>query len=879
MKLKYTFWIPILFSLTTYGQNVGIGTSSPNAALDISATNNGILIPRVALTGTGSASPLTSPATSTMVYNTATVSNVTPGYYYWSGTAWIRLIDNASIGGATTVSNTSSANTVSTTVNGVTGATVPMVNSISNTSGTNTLSTTVNGVTGTGVNIINSNALGLTGNNLTATINGIGSAAQSLSGLSLSGDVTGTLAGSTVGKIQGTLVTISSLSNGNLLQYNSAGTAWVNVAPGSALFTAGTGLSWSGSTLNSTGVTSIIAGSGVSISGGTGAVTITNSAQPAANTITGSGTTNYVAKFTGANTIGNSQIYDNGTLVGIGGTGQTAVKLSVVAASNGFSAAFSGGNAAGIYPALNQGFSHSENFSNGMAEEDVWNTLNPVSFPSTGFRFLQLLTASSARDIMFLSNTGYVGIGTTAPAVLMDLKGNNVGYGGQLRLAATDYDQITFYNSANLTLNGTNRLADMYYDIVGSELYIDNQTGTNKYLALNQSGGNVGIGTASPAFALDVVNNGYNAIRASGNSANSVGIFVTNTVASGRQWAMISSGGGPSPVGTFTIWDDNAGAPRMNINSSGYVGIGTTTPGVLMDLKGNNVPYGGQLRLAATDYDQITFYNSSNLTLNGTGRLADMYYDVAGTELYIENQTGTNKYLALNQGGGNVGIGTATPATTLEVNGSVRVDNLAGSGYSAVYTDASGNLVRASSLVLTSTTQADAANLPSGTYTFNFPGSSGPQQLYYQNNFAGGIGYVLVFQSPYNGTATVNMVGLSIPFTKFLIQTDGVNGTLTRATAFFSASRLFNSSSSTTAASGGDHAGYYVFIGSGGGMGIYNTSQLPCNWSNSVGSVGAGYYSSGGCGSYPNGLLWGTGNSGIPQYNAITMNWQIWIAS
>jgi hypothetical protein len=433
MKLKFTFWILILLSLTTYGQNVGIGTSSPNALLDVSATNNGVLIPRVALTGTGSASPLTSPTTSTLVYNTATVSNVTPGFYYWNGSAWVRVIDNSSLSGATTVSNTS---------------------------GTNTLSTTVNGVTGTGVNIINSNALSMSGNNLTATINGIGSSAQSLSGLSLSGDVTGTLAGSTVGKIQGTPVTISSLANGNLLQYNSAGTDWVNVAPGSALFTAGTGLSWSGSTLNSTGVTSIVAGSGVSISGGTGAVTITNSAQPAVNTITGSGTTNYHAKFTGANTIGNSQIYDDGTLVGIGGTGQTAVKLSVVAASNGFSASFSGGNAAGIYPALNQGFSHSENFSGGMAEEDVWNTLNPSTFTSTGFRFLQLLTASSARDLMFLSNTGNVGIGTTSPAAALDITSTTSGFLPP-RLATnpvTPAQGMVYYNTTTNCLmmnNGT----------------------------------------------------------------------------------------------------------------------------------------------------------------------------------------------------------------------------------------------------------------------------------------------------------------------------------------------------------------------------------------------------------------------------------------
>jgi hypothetical protein len=68
MKLKYTLWIlSIIFLTRSYGQNVGIGTSSPNALLDVYSASDGVLIPRVALIGTGSASPLTSPTTSTLV--------------------------------------------------------------------------------------------------------------------------------------------------------------------------------------------------------------------------------------------------------------------------------------------------------------------------------------------------------------------------------------------------------------------------------------------------------------------------------------------------------------------------------------------------------------------------------------------------------------------------------------------------------------------------------------------------------------------------------------------------------------------------------------------------------------------------------------------
>lgn len=82
--------IGLFFCLDSNAQ-VGIGTTSPNAALDVTSTNDGLLVPRVALTITTAATPLTAPTTSEMVYNTATVADVTPGYYYWDGAKWVRL--------------------------------------------------------------------------------------------------------------------------------------------------------------------------------------------------------------------------------------------------------------------------------------------------------------------------------------------------------------------------------------------------------------------------------------------------------------------------------------------------------------------------------------------------------------------------------------------------------------------------------------------------------------------------------------------------------------------------------------------------------------------------------------------------------------------
>ena len=97
-KIITTTILTALASSSLFGQNIGIGTATPSSSskLEISSTNSGLLIPRVALTATNAAGPIAAPATSLLVYNTATVADVTPGYYYWTGTAWTRLLNTTS---------------------------------------------------------------------------------------------------------------------------------------------------------------------------------------------------------------------------------------------------------------------------------------------------------------------------------------------------------------------------------------------------------------------------------------------------------------------------------------------------------------------------------------------------------------------------------------------------------------------------------------------------------------------------------------------------------------------------------------------------------------------------------------------------------------
>ena len=87
--LYLSFVILLTLSLKA---KVGIGTTTPEAALDAFSTTDGLLIPRVALTDLRNLTVLT-PKEYKIVYNITNNTFVTPGYYYLSADAepWLRF--------------------------------------------------------------------------------------------------------------------------------------------------------------------------------------------------------------------------------------------------------------------------------------------------------------------------------------------------------------------------------------------------------------------------------------------------------------------------------------------------------------------------------------------------------------------------------------------------------------------------------------------------------------------------------------------------------------------------------------------------------------------------------------------------------------------
>ncbi len=97
------FFTLLLFGITipAFSQNGSVGVNAPSpdpsASLEVGTTNKGLLIPTVSLTGTADVTTIVGAPypERLLVYNQATAgsapNNVIPGYYYWTGSAWVRM--------------------------------------------------------------------------------------------------------------------------------------------------------------------------------------------------------------------------------------------------------------------------------------------------------------------------------------------------------------------------------------------------------------------------------------------------------------------------------------------------------------------------------------------------------------------------------------------------------------------------------------------------------------------------------------------------------------------------------------------------------------------------------------------------------------------
>ena len=285
---------------------------------------------------------------------------------------------------------------------------------------------------------------------------------------------------------------------------------------------------------------------------------------------------------------------------------------------------------------------------------------------------------SGTNRISIIGSSGNVGIGTTSPTNKLQVTGGSVGIDSEYMVRDNRNNTILLQSASTAASNRSLTIGNATY----SNIIVPN--------------GNVGIGTTNPTALLTLESSSFDPYPG-------IDIKSTNTYPGSKIRFLDSSG---SEVSTIESWsnpaisylqlnhgytsafsstltlDDGflylstAGSERMRIDSSGNVGIGTTSPGAKLEVSSSS---GGVLRLTSSDTSvaagesigRVEFKsNDASTGGNNVMGFVDCLATNAGSTYALAFGTGNaaaaTEKMRINQSG-NVGIGTTSPDSKLEV--------------------------------------------------------------------------------------------------------------------------------------------------------------------------------------------------------------------
>ncbi len=278
---------------------------------------------------------------------------------------------------------------------------------------------------------------------------------------------------------------------------------------------------------------------------------------------------------------------------------------------------------------------------------------------------------NTGSDIYY--NTGNIGIGTETPEFKLDIRGINSDDGGLITLSNSDQThRLLFYSGRETDQHPFIQWKD------GDDLrFSTDYSGWSEKMRIT-SDGNIGIGTTTPNYNLDV----------SGN-INFTGNLFQNDV-------LFTSGSG-------SLWSQNGSDIYYN---SGNIGIGTATPDSKLKIETNAITGAESILKLSVSDDSESYIDFKNGTIsdlkympsifshNGTDHRQSFYLigsttvalddnggypmmnfdtrtdigEIQNRPLFSWSNYGNHKMIMTANG--NLGIGTTTPNTKLEVRGS-----------------------------------------------------------------------------------------------------------------------------------------------------------------------------------------------------------------
>jgi hypothetical protein len=251
---------------------------------------------------------------------------------------------------------------------------------------------------------------------------------------------------------------------------------------------------------------------------------------------------------------------------------------------------------------------------------------------------------------------GNVGIGTTSPTQILNLRSGLIGNPATSGTVQT-YGTARFEGNSNSVLD--------FGEAGGGKWWIQStdKSGldTNYPLLLNPNGGYVGIGTMSPAANLHIKAD-YPVLQLDG---------------VGNDWDLIV-GYAAIPSSSFAIYDATndtypfkikaaALTNTLCLGAAGYIGIGTTEPGSKLDISSGGISGGGVLRFS--DLPAAGNLLIQPIKTGGTGGWT-LLSGGGGQDLFFIADSSQNQKFQINTGNGGVAIGGSyAPSQTPPSNG------------------------------------------------------------------------------------------------------------------------------------------------------------------------------------------------------------------